>query len=36
MTGTLDRRWWSAYRATLEQRFRQQTLVMRVLSITIL
>lgn len=36
MTETLDRTWWRAYRHTLEQRFRQQTLVMRVLPITIL
>ena len=36
MIETLDRDWWSAYRATLERRFRQQTLVTRVLPITIL
>jgi hypothetical protein len=30
MADTLDRKWWTAYRKTLEDRFRQQELVVRV------
>jgi hypothetical protein len=33
MTDELDRRWWSAYRATLERRFGQRELVMRAMRI---
>ena len=36
MTGELDRVWWSAFRKDLERRFRQETVIVRALSGTIL
>ena len=36
MAGTLDRRWWADYRATLEARFRQDELVVRAWPIELL
>jgi hypothetical protein len=32
MTGDLDRAWWDRYRRGLEQRFRQETIVIRAIS----
>lgn len=36
MTDLLDRAWWGEYRATLERRFRQQAIVVRVTTVTLL
>jgi len=36
MAETLDREWWAAYRKTLEDRFRQQELVVRVQAIELI
>lgn len=36
MTGHLDHVWWENYRAILEQRFRQETLIVRALKIEML
>jgi hypothetical protein len=36
MTNVLDREWWSTYRASLETRFRQEKLVVRVHEIGLL
>jgi hypothetical protein len=36
MTGELDRAWWSAFRKDLERRFRQETVIVRALSGTML
>jgi len=36
MTEALDRKWWAEYRAELECRFRQKTLVVRAHSLTLL
>jgi hypothetical protein len=36
MTEALDAAWWSAYRATLETRFRQDTIVIRAQEVRIL
>ncbi len=34
MTGDLDRAWWSAFRRRLEERFRQDEIIVRALSST--
>ncbi|HUP40509.1 MAG TPA: hypothetical protein VM115_10350, partial [Vicinamibacterales bacterium] len=36
MTGELDRAWWTAFRKDLERRFRQETVIVRALSGTML
>jgi hypothetical protein len=36
MTGELDREWWRAFRKQLEVRFRQDTLIVRALTSTLL
>ena len=36
MTGELDREWWTAFRKQLEARFRQDTLIVRALTSTVL
>ena len=36
MTGDLDQEWWTTFRKQLEQRFRQDTLIVRALTGTIL
>jgi hypothetical protein len=36
MTGELDREWWRAFRQQLEVRFRQDTLIVRALTSTLL
>ncbi|WP_194724132.1 hypothetical protein [Noviherbaspirillum malthae] len=36
MADTLDEAWWRKYRRTLEQRFRQEAIVVRAQSITLL
>ena len=36
MTGELDREWWTAFRKQLEARFRQDTLIVRALTSTLL
>lgn len=36
MTQTLDRAWWQAYRASLEQRFRQESVIVRAHPIVLL
>jgi hypothetical protein len=36
MADELDREWWGGYRAELEQRFRQETLVVRAHALTLL
>jgi len=36
MTGELDREWWTAFRRQLEARFRQDTLIVRALTSTLL
>lgn len=36
MTDQLDRKWWSSYRQTLEQRFRQQKVVVRAQEVVLL
>lgn len=36
MTGDLDREWWTAFRKQLEARFRQDTLIVRALTSTLL
>ena len=36
MTGELDREWWTAFRKQLEVRFRQDTLIVRALTSTVL
>ena len=36
MTGELDREWWTAFRKQLEVRFRQDTLIVRALTSTLL
>ncbi|MFL6586876.1 MAG: hypothetical protein ACJ8GV_08345 [Luteimonas sp.] len=36
MADALDRNWWSRYRQTLEQRFRQDTVLIRAISVDVL
>jgi hypothetical protein len=36
MTDTLDREWWAGFRKHLEERFRQDTLIVRALDSTLL
>lgn len=36
MTGELDREWWTAFRRQLEVRFRQDTVIVRALTSTLL
>jgi len=36
MTDALDREWWTAFRHQLEKRFRQDTLIVRALSSTLI
>ena len=36
MTDTLDREWWTEFRKHLEQRFRQESLIVRALDSTLL
>jgi hypothetical protein len=36
MTGELDRAWWSAFRRELERRFRQESVIVRALTSTLL
>lgn len=36
MTDDLDRAWWAGYRVTLERRFRQQAIVVRATTATLL